>query len=236
MNYQPHPPAFILSRTLQALGHPLTATQATVLDAAQVIRQQFMRRSPVNVCSLFRVLRAYHDVQKAEAIQALSELAALGILKETPAAGGSPRTISLTLKLKGLAADEVTKESAGIGSLVVAPEPPPTVRELCESEDYRQSLCERYLKPGAVCSVHAAMVLAEIVNRAGIDQADLTKLSAFFIEGLLTSEDFCSACEELESLGAIEILRNRHSQLMVKLKRPVESVTSLSVREVLAVA
>lgn len=229
-----HPPAFVLSRTVEALGHKLTTTQAIVLDVAQVIRREFMKRASVLVTDLLRVTSAYHGIGKQEARQAISEMVERGILIESRSEAGTHYSVKLAFKLKGLAADEVTADCTGVGSLIVpaVPAPVPTLRERCESLEYRQDLSERFNLSGAVCSVEAAMVLTAISERAGVDQTDFVKLFKHCAANGFTAQTFRDACEELSTLDAIEIFRNRHSQLVVKLKRVVDSARLLRVADV----
>lgn len=233
MSYENHPRAFVLSRTIQALGHKLTATQAIVLDVAQVIRRQFMKRAAVSFRDLWRVAAAYHGLGKFETREAIADLVERGILIESIPEAGKLHTIKLAFKLKGLAADEVTEESAGIGSLIVpvVPDPAPTLRERCESLVYRQELSERFKLFGAVCSVEAAMVLTAISERAGIDQTDFLKLFKHCAANGLTAQTFRDACEELSALDAIEIFRNRHSQVLVKVRNVVDSAERLNIAD-----
>lgn len=229
-----HPPAFVLSRTVEALGHNLTTTQAIVLDAAQVSRRTFMRGSTVLVTDVLRLISAYHGIGKQEARKAIAEMVERGILTESRSEAGTHYSIKLAFKLKGLAADEVTEDSAGIGSLIVplVPDPVPTLRQRCESLEYRQDLSERFKLSAAVCSVEAAMVLTAISERAGVDQTDFLKLFKHCAANGFTAQTFKDACEELSALDAIEIFRNRHSQLVVKVKRVVDSARLLRVADV----
>lgn len=75
------------------------------------------------------------------------------------------------------------------------------------------------------------MVLTAISDRAGVDQADFVKLFRYCSENGFTAQTFSDACEELSALDAIEIFKNRHSQLLVKLKSVVDSATSLKVSD-----
>lgn len=226
-----HPPAFVLSRTVETLGHELTETQAIVLDVAQVIRREFMKRASVLVTDLLRVTSAYHGIGKQEARKAIAEMVERGILIESRSEAGTHYSIKLAFKLRGLAADEVTPDCMGVGSLIVpaVQDPPLTLRERCESLQYRQDLSERFKLSGAICSVEAAMVLTAINERAGIDQTDLGKLYGYFSKNGFTDVMFKAACEELSALDAIEIFRSRHSQLVVRMRRVVDSAERLNV-------
>lgn len=125
-------------------------------------------------------------------------------------------------------------DTSGVGSLIVpkVQSPPPTLRERSEPLQYGQELSERFrLLGGPVYSVDAAMILTAASKRAGIDQVDFAKLYRHCLTNGLTDKTFKAGGEELSALNAIEIFRNRHSQLVVKLRHVVESAELLNVAD-----
>lgn len=228
------PQAFILSKTLRAIGHELTERQAIILDVAQVIHQKFMKRTAVSVKMIIRVATHYHGISGADTDAVIEELKASGLLVEFTTDQDLKRCVKLTIKLKGLAADEVTEETAGLGYVEPQKLPLPSLRDRCESAEFRRMFSQRFnWHPETICTVEAAMVLTAINERAGVDQVNFERLADFCISNGMTDREFRNACDELHALGAIEFYRTGTQMVMVRMTLPADRATKLKPCEAL---
>lgn len=194
------PRAFVLSLTLQAMGHELTKEQALFLDAAQALKAEFMRRARVAQKDVERIAKHFLGLSQVQCKEAIRQLIESGIIAlET--SDNNRRTIHLTMKLKGLDRDEITDENAGVGKMIVPAEKDQSLRQQCESEEFAREL----LKNSGwnhdchhLFSVPALMVLSTLRAMAVVNQLPMKQLRHLCEQAGMTNEEFSEGCEELD--------------------------------------
>ena len=112
------------------------------------------------------------------------------------------RCVKLTIKLKGLAAVEVTEETAGLGIVEPQELPLPSLRDRCNSVEFRRMFFQRFnWHPKTIGAVETAIVLTAINERAAVNQVNFERLAGFCISNGMTDREFRNACDEWHALG-----------------------------------
>ncbi len=115
------PRAFVLSKSLAAIGQTLSPEECTLLDAAQTLNAMFHRGGGVRETILHRVLQEYHNMDRAVRNQIIASLAERGFLKRT--VEDRTKIMRSVFRFMGPANIGPETENPGIGQLIVKPEP-----------------------------------------------------------------------------------------------------------------
>jgi hypothetical protein len=111
------PPAFVLSKSIAALGHELSEDERIILDAAQTLNMALMRGGAVRFHTLERTVVRFHGIERKVFRAAYNQLTKRGILLRDKSRIGVS-LLRCAFKFKGLSDAEVTPENAGIGQLI----------------------------------------------------------------------------------------------------------------------
>ena len=115
------PKAFVLSKSIAAIGQTLSPEECTVLDTAQTLNAMFHRGGGVRETILHRVLNEYHNMEKAVRNQVIASLADRGFLKRT--VEDRTKIMRSVFRFMGPARTDGPVDNPGIGQLIVKPEP-----------------------------------------------------------------------------------------------------------------